>query len=280
MKSVAFDPSSQKILTGDLDGMLYIWDTKTGIQLKKFKGHSRSVLSVAFSPNGKTIASGSGYWEIKKDGDPIWDGTVKLWDVATGKSIKTFKENSWIISLNFSPDATLLAILKGYILGECCGVIKASRYDIQLVDLKKEAIVKILPRKNAVGGYYANNVNFTFDGALLVAGSGETVRVWDVYTGKIVQTLKIGHNWGIITALDAGGKYILSANVDSLNLWNIQTGHQLFTTKNSDDFDFVPTDRFYSTAYSPRDDIIVTTDWTGITFWRIPFKGLILGNKD
>jgi WD40 repeat protein len=56
-------------------------------------GHSGGVNSVAFSLDGKTVASGSG------------DGTIKLWDIVTGREIRTFSGHSWFVySVAFSPD--------------------------------------------------------------------------------------------------------------------------------------------------------------------------------
>src|SRR5712691_9228553 len=60
-------------------------------------GHPGFVTSVAFSPDGKTIASGS------------VDGTVKLWDVSTGTGLRTLKGNPFISSVAFSPDGEILA---------------------------------------------------------------------------------------------------------------------------------------------------------------------------
>jgi WD40 repeat protein len=50
--------------------------------LKTFQGHSRHVCSVAFSPDGRTIVSGS------------WDNTLKLWSVSGGECLKTFQGHS------------------------------------------------------------------------------------------------------------------------------------------------------------------------------------------
>ncbi len=61
-------------------------------------GHTDDVLSVAFSPDGRLLASGS------------WDNTIKLWAVASGREVRTLSgHDSWVWSVAFSPDGLLLA---------------------------------------------------------------------------------------------------------------------------------------------------------------------------
>ncbi len=64
----------------------------------ELKGHSESLISVAFSPDGKYLVSGS------------YDKTLKLWSVESQKEITTLKgHSSWLISIAFSPDGKYLA---------------------------------------------------------------------------------------------------------------------------------------------------------------------------
>ena len=56
-----------------------VWDAATGQEIRTLKGHTERVTSVAFSPDGKRLASAGG------------DGTVKVWDAATGQEILTLK---------------------------------------------------------------------------------------------------------------------------------------------------------------------------------------------
>ena len=69
------------------DKTLKLWDAATGALVRTFEGHSNAVNSVAFSPDGTRVLSGS------------WDKTLKLWDAATGALVRTFEGHSRLRSL-------------------------------------------------------------------------------------------------------------------------------------------------------------------------------------
>jgi WD40 repeat protein len=80
------------------DHTVRLWRVSDGALLRTLEGHTGSVRSVAFSPDGQTLASGSE------------DHTVRLWRVADGRLLRTLEgHTNWVWSVAFSPDGTLLA---------------------------------------------------------------------------------------------------------------------------------------------------------------------------
>src|SRR5262249_36476572 len=64
-----------------------VWDLATGKELQPRSGHTAEVNAVAVSPDGQAIASGS-HWD--------WDGTLRLWDAATGRLLRTVSANEGV----------------------------------------------------------------------------------------------------------------------------------------------------------------------------------------
>ena len=93
------DPAElMKDLKVESIGQVKLWDVSTGQEIATIKGHGKAVTKVAFSRDGKMLATSSN------------DNSIKLWDVATQRELKTFTGHSALIeSMDFSPDNHLLA---------------------------------------------------------------------------------------------------------------------------------------------------------------------------
>jgi WD40 repeat protein len=128
------------------------------------EGHSGPVNAVAFSPDGKLVASG------------FDDGTIKLWDVATGALRQTLEGHSGSVNaVAFSSDSKLVA---------------SSSHDrtVKLWDTATGALQQTLEGHSG----WVNAVAFSSDGKLVASGSHDhTIKLWDASTGALQQTLEV-----------------------------------------------------------------------------------------
>ncbi|HEY9819629.1 MAG TPA: CHAT domain-containing protein, partial [Candidatus Sericytochromatia bacterium] len=166
-------------------------------------GHTKSVNSVSFSPDGKLLASGSA------------DNTVKLWDTTTGTEIKTLiGHTNPVFAVSFSPNGKLLA---------------SGSFDktVKLWDTTTGKEIKTFTghTDNVVG------VSFSPNGKLLAsAGADKIVKLWDITTGKEIKTFT-GHTNSVWSAsFSPDGKLLASASMDkTVKLWDTTTGKQIKT---------------------------------------------------
>ncbi|QTR50994.1 WD40 domain-containing protein [Candidatus Thiothrix anitrata] len=161
------------------------------------------VNALAYSPDGKVIASGSG------------DNTVRLWEAATGKELKTLSGHSdSVYALAYSPD----------------GKVIASGSDDNTVRLWDAATGKAL---NTFNGHSdsVSTLAYSPDGKVIASGSGDkTVRLWDTATGKVLNTFS-GHSDSVSAlAYSPDSKVIASGLADgTVRLWDAATGKALNT---------------------------------------------------
>ena len=166
-------------------------------------GHTCAVLSVAYSPDGKTLASACA------------DHTIKLWDVATGKE-RTILGGLTGESVAFSPDGKTLA-------SASCGYSKQAG-EIKLWDVATGAERATLKGHKDV----VCSVAYSPDGKTLASGSvDKTIKLWDVATGKEQATLK-GHTSGVYSVVfSPDGKTIASGSQDNrIRLLDVTTGKE------------------------------------------------------
>jgi hypothetical protein len=169
-----------------------------------FAGSAGRVNSVAFSPDGKTIASGS------------YHGFVQLSDAASGKQLRFFyashSKHGWIGSVVFSPDGKTIAS------GSLDGVVKL--WDVT----SGKPTATFTGHSNAVG-----SLAFSPDGKTIASGSWDkSVKLWDAASGKLLTTFT-GHTDQVRSvAFSPDGKTIASGSYDgSVKLWDAATGFHM-----------------------------------------------------
>ena len=165
--------------------------------LRTLEGHNDFVRSVAFDPTSGVLASGS------------LDGTVKLWDAASGKLLRTLEgHNDSVRSVAFDPTG---------------GVLASGSNDntIKLWDAASGKLLRTLKGHNGLV------LSVTFDPAGRVLASGSLdgmVKLWDAESGKLLRTLEGYIGRVDIVAFSSDGRLLASKSADrSLRLWSCAT---------------------------------------------------------
>jgi hypothetical protein len=165
----------------------------SGRPIHSFDGHRNRVWSVAFSPDGKTLASGS------------WDRTIKLWDVSGGRLIRSFEGHGHDVnSVAFSPDVKTLA---------------SGSYDntVRIWDLSSGRPIRSFEGHSAG----VRSVTFSPDGKTLASGSEDsTVKIWSTDTGELLISL-LHFDDGNWVALTPDNYYSSSAGASKYVTWRI-----------------------------------------------------------
>ncbi|HWG44069.1 MAG TPA: PQQ-binding-like beta-propeller repeat protein [Gemmataceae bacterium] len=186
------------------EARLFLWDMATGRKLRQLKGHKHGINAVAFSPNGKTLASA----EVE---------TIHLWDVATAKEVRRIEKTGWNKDrLVFSPDGKTLA-----------STAPGNETVIRLWDV---ATGKALQPPGPDG--VVRTVAFSPDGRFIATGSwlgyDYALRLWDASTGKSLWRCQA--EVGLIDRVlfTPDGEGVVSSSSDgTLRLWDVRTGKEI-----------------------------------------------------
>src|SRR5262249_41975977 len=154
--ALAFSPDGKKLLWGDRDTKIKLWDIVTG-DFCTFPGNMGYNAGVRFDHTGKRIASAN------------WDGTVKFWDLQSDE-VRTFRDLSDPMDVAFSPDGRFLA-----------AATKSGARMWDLTRSQEPRAIELKGQRNAIAYF----LTFSPDGRYLAAGSSNTIRLWEVETGEV-----------------------------------------------------------------------------------------------
>ncbi len=247
--SVALNADGSRLASAGGDAVR-VWDVPLGRQIVVLRGHSDSVNDVAFSPNGRLVASVSDdrtvkVWDVESglellsqrghsapvqtvafspDGKRVASGgvdkTVKVWSALTTQDVVPLTGHAdMITSVAFSPDG------KRVVSG---GIDSTARvWDVET----RQQVTRL---KGLSGMLWA--VSFSPDGRLVASGSGSTVILYDAATGQVHKTFA-GHA-DTVNDVDftPDGKRLVSVGDDStVRIWDVGSGREALSLKDDSD---------------------------------------------
>ncbi len=196
--SVSFSPDGNQAISGDLDGIIILWNIKDCQVIHKFLNKSK-VKSVSWSKNGLYALSGHD------------NGMVKLWDINAKQEIRTFSGHTdQVNDVSFSPDSSK--------------ALSASKdKTIKLWDVETGAEIRtFVGHTNRVV-----SVAFSSDGLFAISGSWDnTIRRWNIETGE--QTVISDQAWVLDVSFVQDSDHAISGGKDQIvKIWDLKTGENI-----------------------------------------------------
>jgi WD40 repeat protein/serine/threonine protein kinase len=237
---IAFSPSAIYFTTAHSDHTIRLWSTKTGENIKVFKGHTNLVTSLALSVNGREMISGSD------------DRSARVWDINTGRNYLVLKGHTESVSsVAYARDGSMAAtgswdctsriwrlpegsqvkILKGHeervtsvAFGHDSGYLVTAGYDgiIKMWEISSGRVLRDLKgHKDRIMGLEVSPA-----GDLLISCSMDgTVRVWDFRKGTCLKVLDVSEMGVRTAAFSQDQQYLVTGGPDTvLRIWDIDKG--------------------------------------------------------
>lgn len=245
--SADFSPDSKTIAIRAMsDRSVHLWDVRTGEHIRTLAGHTRKIHSVMFSPDGKTLTTGS------------YGGTLRLWDTQTGRHRHTLTldaDPALFDDMMFSPDG------KRFVGGSHDGTLRVWGAN---TGIHTHTLTGHTDRINAIV--------FSPDSRTLATTCCHgTLRLWDVRTGEHIRTLFLDRdadpNIFFSVAFSPDGKRLATAirsdDRYAVHFWDVKTGKRTHTFTGH-------TRTIYSVAFSPDGKLLATASRDGtVLLWDV-----------
>ncbi len=207
---------------------IHIFDVANGKEIARLAGHSSLVWHLAYSPDGTKIASASD------------DGRIIIWDVATGNEISTLiGHSSGVVNLAYSPNEAKLV-----------SVSWDKTIKIWNVGTYKE-IVTLHGHSDIIEG-----IAYSPDGRKFASACRQKIQIWDAHDYKPLKTLN-GNFYQIAYSPD--GKKLACASGSKIQVWDVDTCKEIFVLE----------DNAYEIAYSPNGKYLASCHAQEITIWDL-----------
>jgi WD40 repeat protein len=246
----AFTPDGKWFIAGSKKGMT-VWNVSSWEPFRKIEWNVGNLQSIAISPDGRYLATGSDYYYNEKKLE-----TVRMWDITTGDLIwKSGEQDYGAYAVSFSPDGKNLA---------------ASYGNGRIMVLEAETGKLVHDLRNR--GVTVFSVSYSPDGARIMADVDRNIHLWDARTGKLLGSLG-GEAVAIKTAqFSPNGRYAISEGRGCrLYVWDMMTGREeriIAISKKTDGevcWDYYQVIR----GFSPDSRFISTSDQENIYIWDL-----------
>jgi WD40 repeat protein len=216
VESLAFSPDGKTLASGSYQEVK-LWDPESGNLKQTIPGFVAQVVALAYSPDGRYLATGGG--------EPTQDGEVKILE-ATGKPVLDLKapHSDTVFGVAFSPDSTKLAT---------CGADKF----VKVWEVPSGKFLKSFEGHT----HHVLDVGWKPDGKLLASGGADNViKVWDYEKGEQARTIPNAHQKQItrLAFFGKAGLFLTASGDGNVKLWNIDNGGNQRTFAGATDFLF------------------------------------------
>jgi WD40 repeat protein len=289
VNEIAWSPDGRFLAAGSPDGLICLFEVKTGELVHRLDRGDKLVWSLAFSPDSRWLASGA------------HEGTINLWSVEKGELHKSLtRHESWVRSLAFAPDGRTLAsgsndqkiILWDLETGERRRTLAG--HDERILSLRfspdgkslasagGDGLLLIWPVEAGEeplircpsGGGWQRSIAFSPDGRLIATGGEDrSIRLWRAADGTLAARLE-GHRESIgCVSWNADGKLLASRSVDGrIRLWTEQDQfwQALARFKEPSSFPML------NMVFHPIEPTLATVARSHVRLWRLELESLRL----